>query len=67
MEDVAHPPPAARSAAAPAARAWLTPRSGARVSVLGVGLVILALPFPWFPSQPNGLEVVLWLVECRKN
>ena len=61
MEDVSHPPPAARSAAAPTARAWLTPRSGARVSVLGVALVLLALPMLWFPPQQHGFEVVLWL------
>ena len=61
MEDVPHPSPAARSTAAPAAHAWLTPRSGARMSVFGVALVILALPLPWFSPQQQGFEVVLWL------
>ena len=60
MRDISHPPPAARSAAAPAARAWLTPRSGELVSVLGGALVCLSLPLPWFPLQ-HGWEVVLTL------
>jgi hypothetical protein len=61
MKEVSHPPPSACSDAAPAARAWLTPRSGARVSVLGVALVSLSLPLSWFSPQQPGWEVVLWL------
>jgi hypothetical protein len=61
MKDVPHPSPAARSAAVTTARAWLTPRSGARVSVLGVSLVCLSLPLPWFAPRQPGWEVVLWL------
>lgn len=61
MEDVAHPTPSASSAAAPPARAWLPPHTGALVSVLGGVLVLLALPLPWFSPQQPGWEVVLWL------
>src|SRR5262245_48558985 len=61
MENVAHPPPAARAEALPSARAWLTPRSGALVSVLGVALVSLSLPLLWFPPEQSGWEVVLTL------